>query len=299
MVSENTHIYFANRVLRLLADEEINTILSDDSNEYFLGSIFPDILYYSKEPGADDVASQIHGSDGRPTNQLIFRLLEMARDQDNTKLFSLTSGILTHYAADITFHPVIFYYSGKDLEAKSIDKDRSSYRHIHYETALDVELNNHFYLDQMIRPGALDFLDDFSWLGIPKKTLIRALRRQIAFYRLTRRRHYYYLFRVLSRIGLFPARAIGGFHTNLSRDAARLPDSIEFRDVVNGESKKTTIDDLVTDTLNLAEHMINVAYRYYRRQIDREKAEEVIAGQSLETGQVGTCNADIRFYKNV
>ncbi len=299
MASENTHIYLADRIRRNIHDEPVTKIISDHMDEYFIGSIFTDILFYSKDKQAAAVASRLHGEDGQPTNQIVFDLLDSARSEKDHRNFAFVAGLLTHYAVDITLHPIVFYFSGDDPDAKCIDDDKSAYRHMHYETSIDFQLNDSFYLDEIIQPMALNRLKIYSLLDIEQVVVEKALRRQIKYYRLTRKRVYFILFRALSRLGLFPARAIAGFHANLDKDSVRLPDPIHYKDVVTGEPKTATLNGLVDMAVQFGCHMVETAYAYYTLQIDLEDGKKVIAGQSLETGQTGTMVKDIRFYADV
>ena len=132
-------------------------------------------------------------------------------------------------------------------------------------------------------------------LGIHESVIGDALKRQIKYFSLTRSRLYFFIFKILSKIGVFPAQTVAGFHENLKKDSIRLPDRIQYKDVITGEPKKTTLNDLIEVAVQLGCRMIETADAYYTGRINRDECEKVIAGHSLETGQVGKRTADIRF----
>jgi len=103
MPSENTHIYFADQIREKINNHILKRLISDHMDYYFLGSTFPDILFYSKDKQISKIAYNLHGEDGVPTNQIIFNLLDEIRFKKDKNNFSFIAGFLTHYAVDITF----------------------------------------------------------------------------------------------------------------------------------------------------------------------------------------------------
>jgi len=299
MASENTHIYLADRIRGEIDDDVLKRFISGHADYYFLGTIFPDILFYSKVKQLIDLAYNLHGEDGLPTNRIIFDLLDRIKAKNDWKNFSFVSGLLTHYAVDITFHPVVFYFSGYKPNGSKQEDDRSAYLHMHYETSIDKQVNDRFYLDKIINPETITDLVIPQVLDIDPSILGDALKRHIKYFSLTRSRFYFVIFQVLCKLGFFPARVIAGFHENLNKDKTRLPDPIQYKDVITGEPKKTTLNDLIEEAIQSGCRMIETAYAYYTGRINKDECKRVIAGHSLETGQVGKRTADIRFSARV
>ena len=295
MASENTHIYLADRTRREIKDHVLKRVISDHMDYYFLGSIFPDILFYSKDKQISDIAYNLHGEDGIPTNRIVFDLLDRIKARNDGNNFAFVLGFLTHYAVDITFHPVVFYFSGYKTNGSKRENDRSAYLHWHYETSIDIQINNHYYLDKIINPETIKNLAIPKILGIHESIIGDALKRQIKYFSLTRNRFNFVMFKILSKLGVFPASAVAGFHENLKKDDIRLPDPIQYKDVITGEPKKTTLNDMIEEAVQLGCRMIETAYAYFTGRSNRDECEKVIAGHSLETGQVGKRTADIRF----
>ncbi len=295
MAAENTHIYLADQIKIKTGNNVLKQIISDHIDYYFLGSIFPDILFYSKDKSIFNMAHNLHGEDGVPTNKIVFNLLDEAKSIEDEKNFTFIAGFLTHYAVDITFHPVVFYLSGYKADGNKQEKDRTSYLHWHYETCIDKMINHHFRFDKIIRPELIKKLIIPKILGIDETVIGRAVRRQIRYTRGTRNRFYYLLFNVLYRLGVYPAEAIAGFDENLKREPLRLPDRIEYKDLLTGTPLQTTLKGLIATAVASGSRMIETAYAYYTEEKSREECRKIIAGQSLETGQTGKTTTDIRF----
>ena len=295
MAAENTHIYLADQIKGEIGNHSLKALLDDHKDYYFFGSIFPDILFYSKDRLLFTMAYNLHGEDGIPTHQIVFDILDKARSKKDRKNFSFIAGFLTHYAVDMTFHPVIFYISGYKAEGNKKEQDRSSYLHWHYEADINRQINHSFRLDRMIRPELIRDLSIPEVLGIEKRALGKAMRRQIRYSRITHSYFYYLLFNVLYRLGFYPAGAIAGFDHNLKKESLRLPDPIQYRDLLTGAPLQTTLTELITTAVQSGCRMIETGYAYYSGKKNRAECEKIIAGQSLETGQAGKTTVDIRF----
>ena len=77
------------------------------------------------------------------------------------------------------------------------------------------------------------------------------------------------IFQVLCKLGFLPAKIVAGFPKNLKKDKACLPDPIRYKDVITGESQKTTLNDLVEKAVQFGCRMIETAYAYYTGRIDK------------------------------
>ncbi len=295
MASENTHIYLADRMREEINDHVLKRFISGHMDYYFLGSIFPDILFYSKDKQVIDIAHHLHGENGILTSRIVFDLLDRIKAEKEEKNFSFVSGLLTHYAVDIIFHPVVFYFSGYKPDGSKQEDGRSAYLHMHYETSIDKQINDRYYLDKIINPETIKDLIIPQMLGIKQSAIGHALRRQIKYISLTHSRFYLVIFKALCKLGFFPDRAVAGFYPNLEKETIRLPDPIQYKDVITGEPKQTTLNDLIEEAVQFGCRMIETAYADYTGRINRDECEKVIAGQSLETGRMGKRTADIRF----
>jgi hypothetical protein len=55
------------------------------------------------------------------------------------------------------------------------------------------------------------------------------------------------------------------------------------------------MDGLINEGINMGVKMIESAYDYYCGKISRQVCEKTIAGNNLDTGQIGKTKADVRF----
>jgi hypothetical protein len=122
-----------------------------------------------------------------------------------------------------------------------------------------------------------------------------SFKRQIFYFRRNHSLFFYQVFKLLAKIGLLDRQLIGGFYANLNVEKKELPEKLIYRDIISGDDREDTLNDLMEKTINLAVHMIEAAYDYYAGNISRELCERSIAGENLETGRVNITRADIRF----
>ena len=80
MVSENTHLWAAEQIASRINSRIIGEIIGSHLDDYYLGAIFPDVLFYSRRPAVRKAAYALHGETGVPTNEFIFRVLDPIRD---------------------------------------------------------------------------------------------------------------------------------------------------------------------------------------------------------------------------
>jgi hypothetical protein len=100
---------------------------------------------------------------------------------------------------------------------------------------------------------------------------------------------------MLNKIGLVERKYLGGFYANLEFDPKRLPENLQYKDIISGENKETTIDGLMDEVINMALKMVESAYDYNCGKISRQSCEEIITRKNLSTGQFGKTNADVMF----
>jgi hypothetical protein len=105
----------------------------------------------------------------------------------------------------------------------------------------------------------------------------------------------YMTYRMLFKIGLVERKYLGGFYANLAVDPTRLPENLRYKDIISGENKEATMGGLINEGINMGVKMIESAYDYYCGKISRQVCEKTIAGNNLDTGQIGKTKADVRF----
>jgi len=293
MPFENTHLYLADKVRQALQNDELSTILKAHLDYYYLGSIFPDILFISKDQSISQLAYRLHGDGGVPTNQFVFGVLDRIRESRSLRDFAFIAGFLTHCAADITFHPIVFYISGYRPNAGKKEKQHYSYLHWKYETLIDARLNDRFRVEECVHPNLVKDLVAPEVLGVDVDTIIKHFERHRGYFAKIGSRFYYHVFRILSRLGLVPPEAEAGFYESLKAGDITLPERIPYRDVLSGEEMETSLDELADQSVNLGCRLVAAAHDYFTGTISREMCEETIVGESLHTGRLGKTMQDI------
>lgn len=298
MVKESTHLFAANRIFRQIKDREIKKIIGANMDHYYLGSVIPDAFYYVRTGKKNDVSAILHGKTGNLTNEIIFKILDIAREKPNEKNLAFIMGYCTHCALDITFHPVLYYFTGNYRDG-SVPRKRSTYLHYHYETYLDKKWNDSFRFERIIHPKLLDditFPDLISAkMNVPKKKIRKAIKRQRSFNRLDRNRSIYYFLYFLAKLRLINEVPLGLFYENIKKDKTVLTDELEYRDVITGESKRSSQKDLFEASFKLGKEMIKAAFDYSRDRITKDECERVISGRSLSTGRLNVGASKVKY----
>lgn len=305
MPKENTHLYFAHELLSQINQEQISSVIDKNPKPYYFGSVAPDSFYYSANANVRRISETLHGRDGQPTNEIIFTLLDEARQKKTEADLSFVFGYITHCALDITFHPMIYYLSGNYYDPDPRKANEAVYLHRHLETYLDAQVNQSYYFNDYVNFKVLRMLFFPHYISKTYHTtpreIERTLKRKSTVYSLLRNNFVldvlYLFYRFIkhsswSKFKMF----LGIFYGNLQRDNRIIPKTINYRDVVTGEPKITTIYDLFNEAGVLAVEMIAVAHSYYEGRITREEAAEVIRGESLNTGRVGIPVDQIRYF---
>ena len=296
MPFEDTHILLANQIKQKLQTDDFIAAIEKYPNHYYLGSVFPDILFYSKDASIVEMAYKLHGNDGSLTNQLVFQVLDEIKITRDWLNFAFIAGYLTHCAADMTFHPMVNYLSGYNPNGNHREKQKSSYLHWCYETLIDSQLNSRFRFNEIIHPALIDKLIVPQLLALNSEIIVKALERQILYLGMIRSRFYYYVFRVLRLVGAVPPETVAGFFANLKTEDISLPEIITYKDIISGKKKETSLEQLSALTIDLGCQFIDAAYQYYKESITREEAKNTIAGENLATGRLGQTKDDIRFF---
>ena len=294
MPKENTHLHFAKTTKNYSPD--ILEIIDRNLEYFYLGSVSPDTLFYSKKAHIKDVADYIHGRDGNLTNIFVFDLLDEARQTKNEKLLTFVFGMLTHINLDIVFHPVIFYLTGNYHHKDEDKRMKAIYRHRRYEVALDKRLNDSSYFEDMISKKVFkdkDLIDAISRsLNISKKDVQLSFERQLFMHK-----YIFKLFKFLcNKLGLNNKNELAFFYGDLEDDC-ECNDEIEYADLITGEKFKKNINELLTHADKRTKLSISSAYRYYKGIETKVQAEGYISGESLDVGVKNLSVHEIKFVK--
>ncbi|OEU53967.1 MAG: hypothetical protein BA862_13095 [Desulfobulbaceae bacterium S3730MH12] len=295
MSFENTHLWAADVVKEQIVIDVLRELIVSNIDYYYLGAIFPDTFSYSREKKIRDISSTLHGNTGTLSNQLVFDVLERIKHTGDKKNLAFICGFLTHCAMDIVFHPIIGYFCGYKPQNNDKEAARSSYLHWHYETEIDKRFNNDFYLDRIVKPTAAQDLLVASILNTSEQVISDCLKRQITFFKRFRSLYIYTIYRMLSKTGLVEKKYLGGFYANLKVDSMRIPDNIRYRDIISGEDKETTMDNLMDQGIKMGIKMVESAFDYRSGKISLKLCKNTISGSNLDTGRIDKTMADVKF----
>lgn len=107
-------------------------------NLFFLGAIAPDIPFYylagPKTSLIQKLGAPLHGSDVRSLGPVLEMLDQNPGRQPAVLAFA--AGVICHLLADTGFHPLVYYFSGKE----GIHPGATA-RHRQFETALDLHFS--------------------------------------------------------------------------------------------------------------------------------------------------------------
>jgi len=297
MAKENTHIFFAHRVLEHFRETELIRNISEYIDYYYLGSVILDTFYYSSNKSIEIISERMHGKNGNPTNEIIFKVLEGSGDMRD---IAFILGYITHCALDITFHPIAYYLSGNYYDPEPTKRRHAVYLHRHIETCLDMKLENQLRIYNMIHTPlihALKFQEiitrDFC---ISPWDIRRTLIKQLFTNRLFASTCAYSLARMMNRLGARNMHEyLGLFYGDMVSRGKTIPDPLIYRDIVTGTKKTTSIKVIMDTATRKAITMMEGAYAYSFGKISKERLMQLIPGESLDTGRLHATTDSIRY----
>jgi len=139
---ELTHWHIASDAMQKVTSGQVAEIIDGNLALYYLGAIAHDIGFYDfskpSEMNLENVANQLHGMAGENTLVPLIEMMETALSQNHkyTQL-ALLLGMLTHYIADTSFHPMAYYMSGNYFAEDPEEREKAVFRHRLLETAID------------------------------------------------------------------------------------------------------------------------------------------------------------------
>jgi len=142
---ELTHWHIARATLQRGVPVKVGEIIASHPALYYIGAIAHDIAFYDlskpSEASIERVANQLHGVDGENTLVPLSEMMDTALSQNNSQaLLAFLLGMLTHFVADSTFHPMVYYMSGNYFAEDPLERSKAVFRHRLMETAIDLWL---------------------------------------------------------------------------------------------------------------------------------------------------------------
>jgi hypothetical protein len=135
---------FISEIVRNALDDNTKKILLEHDDDYSLGSLGPDILMglmLDVDPLFSGAGESLH------TEYVFAGICNIANylvsNKDDKCMFSYLAGVITHYVADSTIHPYVYYYIENRLKRK-YTPSLASTLHCIVETEMDVYIDNYY-----------------------------------------------------------------------------------------------------------------------------------------------------------
>lgn len=142
MPKEITHWIAAERIRNLIEPGSIKEAIRKKPLFYYLGAVIYDSPFYAygvKHTGTfKEIAERLHDGVEGDTFEPIRAFISSLPANPPDEGLSFIAGVFTHYSMDVTFHPMVNYFSGKyasDDPAKRID---AQVRHRTLEGLMDL-----------------------------------------------------------------------------------------------------------------------------------------------------------------
>jgi len=300
MVNENSHIFVAHEVLKRIRSDEIRSIIEKHIDEFNLGAVILDSFFFDKR--FQSISYNLHGAKGEPTSEIIFEMMKDYIKEGDNKGAAFIFGYLTHMAADISFHPMVFYKAGNYNSKDPMIKKNVAKFHLKIEGYIDESFNKTYEVSKDINPNIIKgmtftkvFANYFGKRALKMKAItLNCVRKQIFFSSLFKNRFVYEVVKFLTRINFLKRGEVGLFYFDIDQDFLKKP--IIYKHPVTGKKYTKRLTELFKESEDLGIKMINTANKFMKDGISEKKCREVIDGKSLSTGIVGKGIDSMKFY---
>ncbi len=275
MPKENTHLYFAERLLENASEREIMEPMRNSKKEFFLGSIFPDSFYYHPQKDVEALSNRLHGR-GENAGQTIIAFLEAAKKHHAIQDYAFAMGYISHWSLDKIFHPVIEQLCGDYYDSDSRKRLTSVYHHRLLETDLDRRVNNSCYVHEMIDLNSLSGLYVMQRLAkhtrIDETEFKKAFERQKRINRMMTKKWAYIwarLLKVLGKKGMNEILPLFYEHLKIHREP--FPDAIYDESPEQNVQKYRSVEDLFQAAETFALSIFAPAHSFLNSTEDNEQ----------------------------
>ena len=265
MPKEITHWILAEKAYGQLPDRSrLKAIIEEHRHLYLIGAVLPDAPYvYLFGPHKARIrraALAIHDPKESSFDPLRNLIEHYRRPNVPDFVWALIAGVVAHFYADATVHPMVFYFAGNDGSNR-----QTEIRHNTIETALDLHYLNRvplknrelFFVSLREMGASFGELSEFLalLLGLDPKRSAGLMKRIIGYYSLTQWSFSKgWLLRTLVWLNGLPGidleSKLNYFYPKYQ--AVDLPffrNEIRYRHPVTGEPQRKTIADLESDFL--------------------------------------------------
>ena len=145
MPKELSHWILAEKAAVYLKAGVVKEAVSNHPHFYYLGAVVYDCPFYAfgveNAQALRSAARLLHGVDGNDTYEP-FRLFIQSFHRDDIEIsaeaLSFIAGAVTHLCGDVTFHPLVNYFSGNERSADRKKRPNPQRRHRRLEALLDL-----------------------------------------------------------------------------------------------------------------------------------------------------------------
>ncbi|MBI9102989.1 MAG: zinc dependent phospholipase C family protein [Spirochaetales bacterium] len=140
MPKESTHLFLSRVIRESLSKspdfKSVSGLLEQAPNLFMMGSVAPDSVYnYVSGPAKEFLKINVENSHGGGESGIYDYFIRFGKqDLPFIPGLSFGLGILCHLAADMIFHPMVYYFCGADIPGKMTD---ATVRHYYFESGMD------------------------------------------------------------------------------------------------------------------------------------------------------------------
>jgi len=277
---ENTHLFFASRLLASAAHRDVLELLNENQREFFLGAVFPDAFFYHPKRSVQSASARLHGIGDAP-GAIVSLFLAEARQRRCAADAAFALGYLSHCALDSLFHPVVVELTGGYHDSDPGKRNAARYRHRLLETGVDRQINPCCTFEKMIEIGALNRLGSLDIFAGRNRLPPDALRNAFV---LQRRANSLFLRKWAYTLAR-GAAAVGGprwkpvlplFYSHLEREKMAFPEKFAIASSGTTEHRTISVAGLLSEAAGFSDRLFAAAYGLFAGPapaLDRYRAE--------------------------
>ena len=145
MPKEITHWIAAERIKDLIEQGCVKEAVDHHPHFYYLGAVVFDSPFYAygvmNAGQFEEIARKLHGADHEDTFKPFRAFFSSYPADPPDEALSFISGAMTHYSMDVTFHPMVNYFSGKYASGNPAKRLNSQTRHRTFEGLMDLHFS--------------------------------------------------------------------------------------------------------------------------------------------------------------
>jgi hypothetical protein len=309
MPREIVHWYVVDETIKQLPECLVKKILLENQSILYLGAMAHDAPYYLSFGRSQflEVAERLHGADGENTAEPLYQLLEAATKIDDSQsreaVLAFILGMFSHAITDVTFHPLVYYFTGDYYDPDTTKRNIATTKHREYEVLLDLyfkkkmemfhamsfnlsnrdsELRSISNIFEQTGLGTAElWLKSLKWMTNLQKLFIQPQLGLIAFFLKT-----FYPKLISTYEALFT-------YSRTKQSTKIFNNKLNYKNPVSGEEFSHSVDELA---LTASKKLLEIYLSINPYLKDRGMLEKVFQGESLNSGLIGSKKEDFSFF---